>query len=146
NAALALGEYTAVVDVADRAIVANPLDEEAHRARIQGLYQSGDVAAALAGYEALRTTLGGELGADPSPRSEALYLAILRAEPVPEGGVHVRPTASVAPAHDDALVGRDDELRQLWGRWSAAAGGAPGVVVLAGAVGAGKTRVGAELA
>lgn len=143
SAALALGEHAAAVEVADRAIQANPLDEEAHRARMEALYLGGDVGSALAAFEALRTTLVDELGADPSPQSEAVYLAVLRSEPLARGdGLRAAPRS---PEHAVDLVGRDDELAGLWDRWSVAAGGQPSAVVLAGAAGAGKTRVGAEL-
>ncbi|MGH9280449.1 MAG: BTAD domain-containing putative transcriptional regulator, partial [Acidimicrobiales bacterium] len=147
TAALALQDHRGAIDVATLAVESDPLDEEAHRARMRSLYLAGDAAAALAAYESMRTTLVDELGADPSPQSEELYLAILRAEPPPsEGGPPaIEPRAPlIEPAAD--LVGREDELDLLGERWAAAVGGRPGVVVVTGAVGAGKTRIAGELA
>ncbi len=39
---------------------------------------AGDRAGALRAYERLRTVLGEQLGADPAPETEAVYLEILR--------------------------------------------------------------------
>ncbi len=144
TAALALGEHRTALDVATRATETDPLDEEAHRARMQALYLAGDTAAALAAYERVRDTLVEELGADPGPETEALYLAVLRSEPV------VAPGTGSPPAEDgrgaSELVGRDAEVAALTERWAAAAGGRWGIVVVAGAAGAGKTRLVGELA
>jgi DNA-binding SARP family transcriptional activator len=41
-------------------------------------------AAALAAYERLRQTLAEELGADPGTETQALHLALLRGDPVPD--------------------------------------------------------------
>ncbi|MGH9226893.1 MAG: BTAD domain-containing putative transcriptional regulator, partial [Acidimicrobiales bacterium] len=146
TAAVALGAHDVALAVATTAVDANPLDEEAQRARMQALHLAGDAGAALAAYESLRTTLVDELGADPSPQTEALYLAILRGEPLP--GDDDQPVDAATPSSGDAtpLAGRDEELRLLSERWSTAVGGRPGVVVVAGAVGSGKTVVCSELA
>ena len=147
SAALALGDHAAALEAATRALGTNPLDEEAHRARMEALYRSGDAAAALAAYEQLRSTLVDELGADPSPQSEALYLAILRgeavAEPTPAEHAHASPSRQ---GGDEGLVGREEELVALTERWTAAAGGHPGVLVVAGTAGSGKTSICRELA
>ena len=142
TAALALGEYREALDVATRAVEADPLDEEAHRARMQALYLAGDGAAALAAYGRVRDVLVEELGADPGPETEALYLAVLRSEPLPAPVVR----ESTAPAAGSELVGRETEVASLTARWASAAAGRHGSVVVAGAAGAGKTRVAGELA
>jgi DNA-binding SARP family transcriptional activator len=144
SVALALGEYAAALEVAALAVETNALDEEAHRARIRALSLGGDAASALAAYEHLRTTLVEELGADPSRQSEAVYLAILRSEPLPPEDQ--REQAAAAPMAVADLVGRDEELALLAERWATAAGGTPHALVLAGPAGAGKTQVSAELA
>src|SRR5204863_498854 len=56
------------------------------------------------------------------------------------------PAAAAGAGRASDLVGRDDELDLLTERWATAVGGKPGVLVLAGAAGTGKTRVPAELA
>lgn len=144
TAALALGEHREALDLASRAVDSDPLDEEAHRARMQALYLGGDTAAALAAYQRLREALVEDLGADPGPETEALYLTILGSGAVatPTPGAPAAPaTAAASP-----LVGRDRELAQLDDRWAAAAGGHWGMAVVSGAAGAGKTRLVADVA
>jgi DNA-binding SARP family transcriptional activator/tetratricopeptide (TPR) repeat protein len=145
RAALAIGEHRAALDLASLAVDADQFDEEAHRARMEALYLAGDAAGALGAYQRVRGVLVEELGADPSPETEALYLSILRSEPV-------APATAPAPAPphvaggSTTLVGRDRELERLLGRWSSAASGRWGMVVVCGAAGAGKTRLAAEVA
>ncbi|HEX2046500.1 MAG TPA: AAA family ATPase [Acidimicrobiales bacterium] len=147
TAALVLHDHRLALDVAEGAIDADPLDEEAHRAAMQALYLGGDAAAALAAYERARETLVEALGADPSGETEALYLAILRAEPVsPAGRPAEVPVGAAPPTRAGELVGRDAEIAALYDRWTAAAGGHPGLIVVSGAAGAGKTRVTAVVA
>ena len=143
TAALALGEHRSARDVAERAIEADPLDEDAHRAVMLALYLGGDAAAALAAYQRLRETVVEELGADPSAETESLYLAILRSEPVSPPDTDALVTDRAASAD---LVGREGELATLLDRWTAAAGGRSGMVVVSGAAGAGKSRLTGEVA
>jgi len=66
---------------------------------------AGAPAAALAAYEQLRQTLADELGTDPAPETQALYLAVLRGTPAPpapdigapQGAPAPRPPVSGAP-------------------------------------------------
>jgi DNA-binding SARP family transcriptional activator len=148
GAALAVGEHRMALDVAERAIESDSLDEEAHRAAMQALSLVGDAGAALAAYQRLRDTLVEELGADPSAETEALYLAILRSEPLPAAGATTATAEAQAgtPGASSELVGRDRELSALFDRWSAAASGRWGIVVVSGAAGSGKTRLVNEIA
>jgi hypothetical protein len=130
--------------MASRAVEADPLDEEAHRARMLALYMAGDVAAALAAYERLQRALIDELGADPGPETEALYVAILRSEAVAPPTVADAQQARPSAANDP--IGREAEISTLTERWAAAAGGRWGTVVVSGPVGSGKTSVVAALA
>ena len=145
NVALALGEHADAIDAAAAAIGSDPLDEEAHRARMEALYRNGEPGSALSAYEHLRTTLIDELGADPSPQTDALYLAILRMEPLPPpgslGGAAPPPSA---PAGQ--IVGREAELRHLARCWERAAGGEAAVLLVSGAAGSGKTVMCSEVA
>lgn len=143
NAALALGEHRSALAVAERAIDADPLDEEAHRTAMRSLYLDGDAAAALAAHRRLREILVEELGADPSPETEALHLAILRSEPLAPSTPASEP---VAPAVSAQIVGRDREISILYDRWAEAATGTWAMVVVSGAAGVGKTGLVAEVA
>jgi DNA-binding SARP family transcriptional activator len=144
TAALATGEHREALEIASRAVDADPLDEEAHRTRMLALYLAGDAAGALAAYGRLRELLVEELGADPGPDTEALYLSILRSEPV--GAAPATAAAGIPTAHagGSTLVGRERERATLHHRWVAAAGGRWGIVVVSGAAGAGKTRLVAD--
>lgn len=145
TAAMAMGEPRAALELASDAVGVDQLDEEAHRARMQALYLAGDAAGALSAYERLREVLVEELGADPSPETEALHLSILRSEPATPAPAGVPRQPYVADG-STSLVGRDRELATLMDRWASAAGGRWGMVVVSGAAGAGKTRLVSEVA
>jgi DNA-binding SARP family transcriptional activator/Tfp pilus assembly protein PilF len=72
----AIAELTQVV-------AEHPLDERFRRLLMLALYKSGQQAAAIAVYQEAQTLLADELGIDPGPALQALYLRILRAEPDP---------------------------------------------------------------
>ncbi|MDN5930992.1 MAG: AAA family ATPase [Pseudonocardia sp.] len=134
TAALELGAHGTVVEVSGAALRDDPLDEEASRAAMAAHQRTGESGRALLVYRALRTTLAEQLGADPSPATQALFLSILRAENVAprEPG----PTPDPTP-----LVGRDAELRRLVGRWDEAVDGRSGPVLVVGEAGIGKTAL-----
>ena len=141
EAALALGDPAGALAHARTAAAADPLDEPAWRAVMAAHAAAGEPAAALAAYERLRHTLAEELGTDPAPETRSLHLAILR-----EGAIlGPASTAATVPgptaAGAEVFVGREAELGELAGRWEAAAGGRPGMVLVAGEAGIGKTRL-----
>lgn len=145
EAALGVGDFAAAHEVAERALAADALDESACRALMRALHREGEPAAALAVYQRFRTVLDAELGSAPAPETRAVHLAILQeresmsAEPPP----FVR----LAPLGDDiSLVGRDVELSGLDRAWSEAAAAHPGLIILTGEAGIGKTRLIDELA
>ena len=143
------------------AVADDPLAESAVLALAEALAAAGDPAAALAALAALRERLADELGVDPSPAAERLYLALLRGEvaqrrrpaavdPSPaaerrhlallRGEVAQRRRLPATAFGDLAFVGRDAELDRLQ-----AAVAARGLVLLGGVAGAGKSRLLAEL-
>jgi pimeloyl-ACP methyl ester carboxylesterase/DNA-binding SARP family transcriptional activator len=77
---LALEEPQAAVDLAERALVLDPLLERAHRVAIIGQYAIGEEGRALRAYERCRVMLLEELGATPAPATVATHVAILRHE------------------------------------------------------------------
>jgi tetratricopeptide (TPR) repeat protein len=134
----------------------DPFDEGAHRLFMSACAAGGERAKALEAYARLSSRLVEELGADPAPDTHELYLAILRqqrpGDPSQPGDGPARSAArhsgirhpsrardSTAPSPD--LVGRDRELGELTAAWERAAGGEPGVVLVVGEAGIGKTRL-----
>jgi DNA-binding SARP family transcriptional activator len=142
RAALELGEYRTAVEVADDALAADPLDEEACRAVMVGYQRAGAAGAALAAYHTLRSALAEALGADPSEATRAVFLSVLRADP-PGSGTTLPPTEKPPPP---TLVGRDAELEQLLALWSRAAGGEGATALVLGEAGIGKSSLAAALA
>jgi DNA-binding SARP family transcriptional activator len=147
GAALAAGDAAGALAAADAAVARAPLRESAHRGRMAALAAAGNRAEALRAYQRLRRALADELGVDPSPETEAAYLALLGPAAAPAGpaspthaGVAARPPV-VAP-----FVGREAELAALAGAWEQAAAGARHVVVVTGEAGIGKTRLTTEAA
>jgi tetratricopeptide (TPR) repeat protein len=125
-------------------MAADELDEPAHRLYMSASAAGGEHARALLAYEALRERLSTELGTDPAPQTRELHLAILREdagaakpEPVSEWPAH--PAAANSPA--PMLVGRVREIAELRAAWSRAAAGEPGVVMIVGEAGIGKTAL-----
>jgi DNA-binding SARP family transcriptional activator/tetratricopeptide (TPR) repeat protein len=143
EAALAVGDPATARDLAEDAIAADVLDEAACRMVMHAGRALGEPARALLAYERLREALADELGADPAPATRVLHRDILQD----------RPAAPVPPAHrravetaDAGLAGRAREVGGLARRWTAAAGGAPGAVLIAGEAGIGKTRLATQVA
>ena len=139
-----------------RAIAADPLNEEAHRALMRSYASSGRRAQALAQYEILRATLERELAADPEPDTRALYRQLLaEGAPVasvgtapPEGGAPVaelpaRPPAARhnLPWQPTSFVGRRRELEEIDRTVDSRR-----LVTLTGPGGCGKTRLALEIA
>lgn len=130
------------------------------------LVEAGDRAAAIREGEAHATRLREELDAAPDPDIEALVESLRRSPG--ERGPGGSPARASVPARDrgretrehsdrtaaasrDAppglpLVGRRDALQKLREAWRAAAGQGPGLALISGEAGIGKTRLARELA
>jgi DNA-binding SARP family transcriptional activator len=65
---------------AHAAVAMEPYRESSHRLLLRALDASGNRAEALRAYERLRERLADELGVDPGPEIQAVYLEILRSD------------------------------------------------------------------
>ncbi len=128
TAALALGEHRTAVDVSSLALAADPLDEPACRALMRAHQGRGADSAALAAFEQLRAALARELGTDPSPATQEVFLALLRHGTTTPAAAAGRPRTAATLR----LTGREAELAELRAAWSQAAQGRGRLVVITG--------------
>jgi class 3 adenylate cyclase/DNA-binding SARP family transcriptional activator len=134
RASAGVGEHRRALALAEEAVAADPLDEEAHRAVIVAYHRLGEPGEALAAYERVRTVLVEELGTDPGAQTQALHLAVLRGEAVRED---IGPERASDPG--GGLVGREGELAALARCWDEASRGVSTCVLVVGEAGIGKT-------
>ncbi len=168
EASQATGHADLAARVAADAMADDPFDEGAHRLFMSACAAAGERAKALETYAHLSSRLAEELGTDPAPDTHELYLAIMRQQRPGDLGRRdsdlaqpaARPARSRDPAgrpgsvaasrglagRDRELIGRDRELGELTGTWARAAAGEPGVVLIVGEAGIGKTRLAKALA
>jgi DNA-binding SARP family transcriptional activator len=124
--------------VALRLLDMNPLQEEAHRAFMRGMWLQGDQQAALDHFDRVEAMLAEELPRGISPDTVRLVERIRSSRPDlrrPEPGRPDRPR----------MVGRRKEFAQLKNALRQLEGGKGGVVVIRGEAGIGKTRLLEEL-
>lgn len=81
--ALALREPASAARLAGAAVAQDALAEQAAQVLIRALWAGGRRGDALRAYLELREAMVTELGAEPGPQTQALYLEILRDEPAP---------------------------------------------------------------
>ncbi|MDR3032730.1 MAG: winged helix-turn-helix domain-containing protein, partial [Kitasatospora sp.] len=140
-----------------RALVTeDPLAERPRALLMRALYLADRQSDALAVYDDARAQLAAQLGVDPSPKLEQVYLGVLRRSlPEAQSVVGADPEAGNDPAVSGpvaaplvmlrvpltSLVGRDDQVAQ-----AEALIGENRLVTLTGPGGVGKTRLAAEVA
>ncbi len=130
---LRTGDYDHALSCARRLTHIDPLHEQYHR-RLMHLYvKTGQRQAALAQYETCRRLLAEELGAAPSPETDALYQRIRQA---PSLHHNLPPTPT-------PFIGRQAELQRLR---TMLANPDCRLITILGAGGVGKTRLALELA
>ncbi|MEU4158320.1 BTAD domain-containing putative transcriptional regulator [Actinoplanes sp. NPDC026670] len=138
EARLALGEHAGLVPELQELAGRHPYDEQIQAQLVLALYRTGRQADALAVVRRARRVLDTELGIDMGPALHDLEAAMLRHD---AALTPAREHAGLPPAGDGpALAGRTRELAVLLRRLSA-----PGVTLVAGDPGIGKTRLLAEL-
>jgi DNA-binding SARP family transcriptional activator len=134
------GEPGDALAVTRELVRADPLDESAHRLRIEAHHAAGDRAGAVRAYHECVATLERELGVEPAQATVDMYAALVES-PGAEGAT--RRESRVRTRVD--LVGRDVEWQRLLAAWHTAEHGPPGVVFVTGEPGIGKTRLVNEL-
>ncbi|MGQ0600303.1 MAG: ATP-binding protein, partial [Anaerolineales bacterium] len=141
----ALGEYATALELARRALSADPLSESVHREVIVLHYLAGDRAAALVEHERFRALLREELGVEPMAETQALVAAIAEGGPLPiiEATVAI---SSSSPASTPPLIGRESELAHLTELWENAVEGRGRFVIVSGEAGVGKSHLTHKLA
>lgn len=152
---VATGRDAEAVSELEALITEHPLRERLSALLAVALARTGRQADALAALDRLRTTLDEDLGLEPGPATRHLQTAILRHEvdPAPaRGAVVLTPGADEAlpepeiTVPDWPLVGREAHLDVLASLLARADLGQPQFASIVGEPGAGKTRLGAEIA
>jgi predicted ATPase/DNA-binding SARP family transcriptional activator len=142
EAMLALGRAEEIVPDAEALAVGHPANERLARLQMAILNSAGRQSDALAAYERLRGRLEEDFGADPSPETRELHVAILRGElakPRPQTPPTAAPTNLRAQV--SSFIGREGEIERITELLAANR-----LVTLIGPGGAGKTRLAAEAA
>ena len=130
------GDAPAAVVALQRALVADPLAEPAHRALMRLYARTGRRQQALAQYQLLRQGLNAELAAEPDPATRVLYQQLLAPAPAAAAA-----GSGNLPRQLTSFVGREREradIARLLGRAR--------LLTLTGAGGCGKTRLALEAA
>ncbi|PDV98239.1 ATP-binding protein [Candidatus Chloroploca asiatica] len=135
------GDTAAAIAATRQVLQLDVLHEPAHRTLIRLLAYSGDRAGALRAYHTCATTLERELGIGPSVATIAAYEQAQRIASAVAPREAPAPPTAIAP-----LVGRATELATLQAAWQQTRAGLPGLVLIAGETGIGKTRLAEELA
>jgi DNA-binding SARP family transcriptional activator len=126
------------ITYAQQLVRLDALDERAWCALMRSHAGLGERGAALHAYQQCAAILKRELGVQPSAATRATYRGILDLDST-AAAIPMPPGTAVFP-----LVGRDAEWRVLRNAWNVAAAGRPGLVLIRGESGIGKTRLADE--
>jgi len=140
---LAAGGVAGALELGERALELDRESEAALRALMRGLTLAGDRSGALKRFEAFAARLERELGTEPAPETRALaaQVRLERTWRLPKAAAGAAGESKRTP-----LVGRAHELGQLVEAWTACRRDRrPGLAVIDGDAGAGKTRLAEEL-
>ncbi len=130
------GQARDAVAVTRELVQADPLDEYGHRLRIEAHHVAGDRAGAVRAYHECVATLERELAVEPAQATADVFAKVLDSPPINTASPREPATRTRAD-----LVGRDHEWQELVAAWRDAERGQPGVVLVTGEPGIGKTRL-----
>jgi len=141
------GDLPGAVDAARRRIQLQPLEEAGYRTLMQLQTDLGDRAGAVSTYHHCASVLERELAILPDPATRQVFERLMtRSHPT---GTRLPPAGSALGRSGVAaagLVGRSREFEVLQEQWRTAVAGQPGLVLVRGGAGVGKTRLVAEIA
>ncbi|HVH21233.1 MAG TPA: BTAD domain-containing putative transcriptional regulator [Pseudonocardia sp.] len=143
EARLELGEAALVVPELEAMVAEEPLREERWRLLALALYRAHRQADALGALRRARTTLADELGIDPGPALRDLEADVLAQSPAldrPRPAAAASPPAADPPPPPD-LLDRDHELATVRTALDDLVAGEPGLLLIEGPAGIGKTRL-----
>jgi DNA-binding SARP family transcriptional activator/tetratricopeptide (TPR) repeat protein len=139
------GQQSSALDFAYRRVELQPLEEVGYRALMSLQFSGGDRAAAVSTFHRCADVLERELGVYPGRETTELVDRLLdRAG----DAAHRRRGAAAETVNSIAwsgLVARGKELDVLVERWRVAIGGQPGMALVSGEPGVGKSRLLVEL-
>jgi DNA-binding SARP family transcriptional activator len=131
------GDLAGAIAVARRRIQLQPLEEAGYRTLMELQADQGDRSGAVSTYHHCASVLERELGVAPDPATRRVFQRLMATAGTGDG----RPGLAAVQ-----LFGRGAELSTLQDRWRAAQAGRPGLVLVRGSAGVGKTRLVAEVA
>jgi DNA-binding SARP family transcriptional activator len=108
--ALALGDTRRADDLAARATDLDPLAENAWRLRMSALHAAGDRTGALRCFHSCRQTLSEDLGIEPAPATQELFVRILQADEDGAGDLTQLVAAVLAAARELAVADERAEV------------------------------------
>jgi DNA-binding SARP family transcriptional activator len=144
DADFGLGHAEQLVPELEALVARFPLRERLRRQLMLALYRAGRQADALAAYRDARRALLDELGIEPGRALQEVQKAILAQDPTLEGDA-ARPVVAGRRAARP-LIDRDEELAVLEAGLDDALAGRGRFFVVVGPPGAGKSKLGDELA
>ncbi len=146
-------DYAKAIGYAQQLLVRDPLREDIVRQLMALRYEAGDRAGALSEYARFGQLVQHELAIAPMPETQALYGQIVQNTPLiaqpPTLDLTTDRAVSTPPVPALKIrpfVGREIERQQLEARWSRAARGYGGLLLIGGEAGIGKSRLVHELA
>lgn len=139
------GDLPGAIEVSRRRIALQPMEEVGYRALMDLQADLGDRAGAVSTYHHCASVLERELGVDPDQATRATLQRLLTRSG-PEPPAEPRPEPARSGLATAALIGRAREFSVLDAVWREAVSGKPGLALVRGDAGVGKTRLVTDIA